>query len=178
MLPKPYFLQGKSKISCSARSQWIEGPNDDPQPTRSAKRPSCRIQAPKAPKSCSENHIFYKENRKFHVLLPHDICSCYAKMCTAPQRELHFEIRGKKVQNRMLPKPYFFIGKSKILLYEQTFANTAIASLCGQAHTDEAPQQRRDLQPHAFTSAGARFSLKMSTPSRRDAGAAPDPHQQ
>ena len=62
---------------------------------------------PRAPKSCSENPIFYKGNRKFHVLLPHDICSCYAKMCTAPQREHHFEIRGKNVQNRMLPKPYF-----------------------------------------------------------------------
>ena len=88
------------------------------------------------------------------------------------------KLEAKKCKIACSRNPIFLQGKSKILLYEQTFANTVIASLCGQAHTDEAPQQQRSLVPHAFSSAGARFSLKMSTPLRRDARAEPDPHQQ
>ena len=179
--PKTPFYRENQRFLVPLQISGSRAPTTAPSPPGEPRDHIVENRLPRAPKSFSENHIFYKENRKFHVLPPHDMCSCYAKMCTAPQRELHFEIRGKKVQNRMLPKPYFLQGKSKILLYEQTFANIAIASLCGQAHTDaeqQQQQQQHHLAGHVFTSAGARFSLKMSTPPRRDARAEPDPHQQ
>ena len=68
----------------------------------------------KAPRSCSENIVFHKENRRFHVLSYYDGSSIDTKMCAPLGPEHDFRNDVPKPEQVMLPKAYFLQRKLKI----------------------------------------------------------------
>ena len=68
----------------------------------------------KAPRSCSENIVFHKENQRFHVLSYYDGSSIDTKMCTPLGPEHDFRNDGLKPEQVMLPKACFLQEKLKI----------------------------------------------------------------
>ena len=93
----PIFYKENQRFLVPLEVSGSRAPTTTPSPPGAPRGHLVENRLPKSPEIMHpKTRFFTRKIDKFHVLLPHDICSCYAKMCTAPQRELHFEIRSQK----------------------------------------------------------------------------------
>ena len=112
-----HIFYKEKRWSCTRpKSRWLLASRWTPGRPEASAAEFLRFGPTKAPRACSKNLIFHKENWGFHVLRYYDGSSHDTKICTALRPEDDFRNDALKPEKVMLPKALFFARKIEDLV--------------------------------------------------------------